>query len=92
MDGDLKELIPDFLTNMNEDLKSMTESLQKDDYKTVEILGHSMKGSGGGYGFDKISEIGKLIEQSAREKNGVEIQKGFEELSFYLEHIEVVYE
>ena len=33
-----------------------------------KLLGHSMKGSGEGYGFDTISEIGRFLEEAAKKK------------------------
>ena len=92
IDADLEELVPEYLENREEDVKSISELLEKDDFEKVRILGHSMKGSGGGYGFDRISEIGKTIEDSAKEKNLNEIKKGVEQLSHYLQNVEVVYE
>tara|TARA_Y100000031_G_scaffold115914_1_gene128355 strand:+ start:111 stop:419 length:309 start_codon:yes stop_codon:yes gene_type:complete len=92
VDADLEDLIPDYLENRNKDIKSISESLEKGDFENIRIIGHSMKGSGGGYGFDRISEIGKTIEDSAKEKNLNEIKKGVEQLSHYLQNVEVVYE
>jgi len=92
IDPDLEDLIPDYLENRDKDIKSISESLEKGDFESVRIIGHSMKGSGGGYGFDRISEIGKTIEDSAKEKNLNEIKKGVEQLSHYLQNVEVVYE
>ena len=92
IDADLEELVPEYLENREEDVKSISELLEKDDFEKVRIIGHSMKGSGGGYGFDRISEIGKIIEDSSKEKNGNEIKKAVEELSQYLRNVEVIYE
>ena len=92
VDADLEDLVPDYLENRDKDIKSISESLEKGDFESVRIIGHSMKGSGGGYGFDRISEIGKTIEDSAKEKNLNEIKKGVEQLSHYLQNVEVVYE
>jgi hypothetical protein len=49
-----------------------------------------MKGSGSIYGFDGISEIGKRIESSAKNKNPAEIQDSLSELKIYLTRIEIV--
>tara|TARA_B100001964_G_scaffold88347_1_gene99398 strand:+ start:138 stop:446 length:309 start_codon:yes stop_codon:yes gene_type:complete len=92
IDADLEELVPEYLENREEDVKSISELLEKDDFEKARIIGHSMKGSGGGYGFDRISEIGKIIEDSSKEKNGNEIKKAVEELSQYLRNVEVIYE
>jgi hypothetical protein len=51
-----------------------------------------MKGAGGGYGFDTITDIGKSLEDAAKEKNTKEIRKRVGELLDYLERVEVVYE
>lgn len=91
VDPDLEELIPGFLQRRHEDIVAIADALKKDDYETVRILGHSMKGSGGGYGFDAISNIGRIIEQAAKDKNLAEIQKQAHELSTYLGRIEIRY-
>lgn len=92
VNADLEELIPDFLANRREDLQSISKSLEAGDYESIRILGHSMKGSGGGYGFDRISEIGKSIEDAANEKNAEIIRQSNEELSNFLDRVEVQYE
>lgn len=91
IDADLEDLIPGYLENRQKDIKNMKNALVKGDYDTVRILGHSMKGSGGGYGFDEISEIGKLIEESAKQKDDEAIRKLIERLSNYLERINIIY-
>jgi len=50
-----------------------------------------MKGCGGGYGFDEITDIGMQIEQAAKEKNTAKIRTQLEILSRYLDGVEVVY-
>lgn len=92
VDSDLEELIPDFMENRLEDIKSLTEALAKKDFETIRILGHSMKGSGGGYGFDEITTIGGFIEKAALEPDIGEIKKRVDELDSYLQRVEVVYE
>jgi HPt (histidine-containing phosphotransfer) domain-containing protein len=92
IDPDLEELIPGYLQNREKDIQSMTEALGKNDCETIRILGHSMKGSGGGYGFDDITEIGRLLEGAAKEGNIERIRAIIEELAAYLKQIKIVYE
>lgn len=92
VDPDLEDLIPDFMDNRLEDIKSITEALEKKDFETIRILGHSMKGSGGGYGFDDITKIGGFMERASMESDAEEIKKWVDELSSYLKRVEVVYE
>ncbi len=92
IDADLKELIPGYIENRLEDIKSISELLRDGDYENIRILGHSMKGSGGGYGFDRISEIGETIEDAAMEKNPGAIRNCIDELSTYLNSVVISYE
>lgn len=91
VDSDIEDLIPGFLENRQEDVKSIYDALEKEDYETIRILGHSMKGAGGGYGFDEITDIGRSIEESAEGKNQEEVKKWVINLSNYLNRVEIVY-
>jgi HPt (histidine-containing phosphotransfer) domain-containing protein len=91
VDADLEELVPGFLQNRHEDVKTILNALEKGDYETIRIAGHSMKGSGGGYGFDAITDIGHSIEEAALGKNSEEIRKWVNKLSSYLDSVEIIY-
>lgn len=92
VDAELEDLIPGFLENRRKDIETLQKAMAKGDYETIQKLGHTMKGAGGGYGFDAITDIGRSLEQAAKEKNAEEIRKQVGELLHYLEHVEVVYE
>jgi hypothetical protein len=47
-DPDLMDLIPVYLERRNADLIALEDALLLGDMERVRILGHSMKGSGGG--------------------------------------------
>jgi len=89
---DLKALIPGYFANRHKDIHAMREALAQGDYETIRVLGHSMKGSGGGYGFDTITEIGSSIEQAARDREPDAIRRWVGELLTYLERVQVTYE
>lgn len=92
IDSDLEFLIPQFLENREEDMKNLEVLLEKSEFDQIRIIGHSMKGSGGGYGFDYLTQIGSQIEKNAELKNEDEIKKLIDELKNYLENIEIIYE
>ena len=92
VDSDIKDLVPGFLENRKKDITSIIDALTENDYEAIRIIGHSLKGSGGGYGFDNISDIGRLLEQGAKTRNAIEIRKCVERLYEYLERVKVVYE
>lgn len=92
IDPELEDLIPGFLSNRRKDVIKMQAALAAGDYETIQSLGHSMKGAGGGYGFDRITDIGLNLETAAREKDSQKLQEQIRNLSHYLEHVEVRYE
>ena len=91
IDSSLEELIPRFLNNMNNNVTLFREALEKGDMETCRSTGHKIKGSGGGYGFNKITEIGKTIEEAAKASDSDSIAKAVDEYEDYLSRIEVVY-
>jgi HPt (histidine-containing phosphotransfer) domain-containing protein len=91
VDPDIADLIPGFLENRRKDIKTIGEAVTRGDFETIQILGHSMKGAGGSYGFDAITDIGKSLEQAAKDKDAEGIQRSVQELAIYLDQVEVVY-
>jgi len=92
IDAELEELIPGFLENRDQDVRDLRAALAEGDLETVRRLGHGMKGSGGGYGFDPISTLGRALEEAARDQRPDDAARRIEELADYLARLEVVYE
>ena len=90
VDPVIEDIVPTFLQNMHENVESLSRALEQRDFETIRILGHGMKGAGGGYGFDAITEIGSTLEQAARDQNSGEVRRSMEELASYLHRVEVV--
>jgi len=90
VDSDLEDLIPMFLENRHKDVEEIRRLLKEGNLGEIRRLGHSMKGSGGGYGFDEISEIGRNIEEAAKSGDGGKIEKLSSQLAEYLSVVEVV--
>lgn len=92
VDEELEDLIPGFLENRQKDAEELINALGREDYETIRVLSHSMKGSGGGYGFDAISTLGKELETAAKEKDEKRIQALTDDLLVYVKQVEIVYE
>ena len=91
VDRDLEDLIPGYLSNRERDVAKVAEALAAGDFETLRVIGHSMKGSGGGYGFDALSDLGSQIEQAALARNAEAVRMANAELRSYLQQVEVVY-
>jgi PAS domain S-box-containing protein len=92
VDSGLAELVPRFLENRRRDVEAIAAALAHADYENVRILGHNMKGSGAGYGLNRISEIGASLEQAAGRREPEEIRARAAELARYLDNLHVEYE
>ena len=91
IDAEIEDIVPMYLKNRLEDVEFIIEACDQSDYEKIQILGHNMKGTGSAYGFDAISEIGISLEQCAKERNSEKVRMLAEEVSVYLERVEVVY-
>lgn len=90
VDPDLAELIPGFLNNRRRDVDKLRTLLAADNFADIRMIGHSMKGAGGGYGFDPITDIGGAIERAALAPDRVAIEQGIAQLADYLARVDVV--
>jgi HPt (histidine-containing phosphotransfer) domain-containing protein len=89
---ELADLIPRYLERRHADAVAIEAALLAEDMDTVRMLGHSMKGSGGGYGFNGITDIGLRLEDAGRDGDAEATRKALADLRAYLENVEVVYD
>ncbi len=82
--------IPAYLQNCRQNVIAMLAALDRVDFETVTILGHNMRGSGGTYGFQAITDISAALEQAAENADTDASRKCVGELSSYLLSIETI--
>ncbi len=92
VDPDISDLIPGFLDRKREDAHRIIEALRDGELDTVARLAHRLKGEGGSYGFDEISEIGAALEFAVKTGEIEAARRFAAELATYLEGVQVVYE
>jgi signal transduction histidine kinase/DNA-binding NarL/FixJ family response regulator len=80
----LKPVIPAYLEKRRADVIKLKVALEQGDYDTVRTLGHQMAGSGAGYGFAKITEIGGALEESAMASDATQIRNAIGQLEQFL--------
>jgi histidine phosphotransfer protein HptB len=88
---DLEGIVPIFLGNRNKDVRTLRDALVKQDFRTVQTLGHRMKGDGGGFGFGHITEIGAAMERAAQLEDRATIEQYLAQLENFLKRVTVVY-
>jgi signal transduction histidine kinase len=82
---DLADLAEEYLTNRCADAVALREAVQAGDLTAAKRRGHNMKGSGSGYGFPRVSELGARIERAAEAGDVAAIERLAEVLSEYAE-------
>jgi HPt (histidine-containing phosphotransfer) domain-containing protein len=91
IDPGLEEIVPGFLENRQRDVQALETALQQNNLAQIRMIGHRMKGDGGGYGFDAISSIGAALEQAAAREDRSAIRRHTAELIDFLARVTVVY-
>ena len=75
----------------HDDLEKLREALTTGDFEAVRVIGHSMKGTGGGYGFDGISEFGAAIEKAAKDAASDDARSAVDGLEDYLARVQITF-
>jgi CheY-like chemotaxis protein len=88
----LADLIPEFLENRRNDVTAIRDALLEGDFEIIERLGHGMRGAGGSWGFQGITDIGAALEEAAKYSDAGTSLKWVGELSSYLDRLVVVYD
>ena len=89
---DLEDLIPTFMTNRNKELATLRTALGSGDMEQLRQLGHRMKGVGNSYGFEKVSTLGRQIEDGAKAGDRAGLEACIAEYTDYLARVQIVYE
>ncbi|MDB5432043.1 MAG: multi-sensor hybrid histidine kinase, partial [Caulobacter sp.] len=84
----IAELTPAYLKACRENVALMSAALDRADFQPVTILGHNLRGSGGGFGFQPITEIGAGLEQAGEDGDDVVSREWLAQLTAYLDHVE----
>lgn len=92
IDASFEPLIPNFLTNRKREVVTMQTALAAQDFETVRTLAHGMKGAGGSYGFDRITDMAAVVEQAAKTGDAPTLERDLPALGSYLDQVKVVYD
>jgi response regulator RpfG family c-di-GMP phosphodiesterase len=80
--------VPAYLQSCRQNVIAMLVALDRVDFETVILLGHNLRGSGGAYGFQAITDIGAALEQAAGSADTDASRKWVSELSSCLDRVE----
>ena len=88
---DLEPLMPRYLDRRHKEIETFRAQLAAGDFEALRIGGHSLKGSGGGYGFPDLTRIGAAIETAAKAGDAATIEAALTEYADYMQRVEVTF-
>ena len=91
VDEDLSDLVPGFLLRKRGELEAIRDGATPRDYVAVGRTAHRIKGEGGAYGFDRMSEVGRELEDAAKAHDDGSITVLAGGLLEFLDRVEIVF-
>ncbi len=91
IDQDLSDLVPGFLNRKREDARAILAAVEHRDPEAIARLGHKMKGEGGSYGLDAITDFGRGLEQAGNDNDLDAAWRLGSDLTNFLERLKIVY-
>jgi PAS domain S-box-containing protein len=81
---EVRALIPSYLSARRRDLERLAKALEARDFGQIRQIVHDIKGTGGAYGFPKLTELGAAMQASAEVSDPAALESQFAELADYL--------
>ena len=92
LDAEMQGIVPKYLANRARDCDALRQHAASRAFADAKRLGHNMKGTGGGYGFEEISRLGARIEAAAAAGEADQLLALADDLARYLARVKPVYE
>ncbi|QGY40868.1 Hpt domain-containing protein [Pseudodesulfovibrio cashew] len=89
IDPALEQLMERFFDSSHKDVDQMRMFLEAEDYSGLARLGHTAKGTGYGYGFRGMGDIGCHLETAARNEDRQGCAEHISRMKHYLDNVKV---
>jgi HPt (histidine-containing phosphotransfer) domain-containing protein len=80
-------LLGKYIENRKRDFKECLHSLKHQEYKSIEKVGHQLKGNGATFGHPELSSIGKKLEEAAQEQDVNTLEKSMKEFADWVKNL-----
>ncbi len=82
-------MVKEYVQRCRAALPAAQAAIENLDHKYLRVYGHGLKGSGGGYGVPRLTEVGAVIEEAAKRGDTGELREQLAKLETYLSRIEI---
>jgi signal transduction histidine kinase/CheY-like chemotaxis protein len=87
----MEDVVPGYLAKRRADVPVYAEALANDNFESIRQLAHRMRGTGSGYGFPVLTELGSTMEKAALVRDAGRIGESLNRLAAYLDSIDLKY-
>lgn len=87
IDPDILVLLPAYLLRRDADVLLLRKHIEVQDFESIRVIGHKLRGNGSLFGLDSISKTGEELESAAGDKDIFKVRKYIQELFEHLEKI-----
>jgi signal transduction histidine kinase/CheY-like chemotaxis protein/HPt (histidine-containing phosphotransfer) domain-containing protein len=91
VEAGMEDVVPSYLDKRRKEIPQYRHALANQDFDTIRILGHKLKGTGAGYGFVDLTSIGAALEQAALRGDIQDIGAKVEEFAQYIDRVALEY-
>jgi CheY-like chemotaxis protein/HPt (histidine-containing phosphotransfer) domain-containing protein len=84
----LADLVPDYLEGRIHDVATLRSALDQGDLEAIRVLAHNLAGSGEAYGFTRLTELGRALENVIVSGDREEASAWIGEIERYLDSVE----
>lgn len=88
-DPSYADLVEEFVAELDHRVHSMRQSLADGQFDRLKSLAHQLKGSGGGHGYQILTELAATLEEQARNQELQACQTSLEELTSIVSRVVV---
>ncbi len=76
----LQELAPSYLAARKDELRKLAEFIDASDFDSIRSIAHNLKGTGTSYGFEVLTDLGAVLESSAKQHDWTAVKQQASEL------------
>lgn len=85
--AEVAHLVDDYLESRRQEMQRLREALAAGEFAPILQIGHDLKGTGGCFGFDRLSAIGNDLEEAAKRRELTGIRAALAELTDFLDRV-----
>jgi HPt (histidine-containing phosphotransfer) domain-containing protein len=89
--AELEPLVPRFLEKRRAEVGALREAVARGDVDGLRSIGHALKGTAGGYGFDALTDLGSALETRAKEGDVAGASEVVARIAAYVDRVDVRY-